>query len=52
MRQILFREELKQRRWGKACPGTAPEGPAWLEVYPQESKENFHISLSMKEAEA
>ena len=26
-----FREELKQRIWGKACPGKAPQGPAWLQ---------------------
>ena len=47
-----YREELKQRIWGKACPGKAPEGPTWLQVYPQESKESFHISLSIKKAEA
>ena len=26
-----FREELKQRIWGKACPGKAPQDPAWLQ---------------------
>ena len=30
MHQILFREELKQKIWGKAYPGKVPEGPAWL----------------------
>ena len=37
LHQILlsryFREELKQRIWGKACPRKGPQGPAPLQFF-------------------